>query len=95
MNRFVLLVGFAACAPHSPPQVTAADAERANVALAELEQGRKLLLGKCAGCHRTPMPSDHTAAEWPQMLDEMADRAHLDLRQRELIEKYLVVMSER
>jgi cytochrome c553 len=95
MNRLALLVALAACAPHSPPQVTAADAERANVELAELQQGRKLLLGKCAGCHRTPMPSDHTASEWPKMIDEMADRAHLDLRQRKLIEKYLVVMSER
>ncbi|HEX5064445.1 MAG TPA: hypothetical protein VFV99_33950 [Kofleriaceae bacterium] len=95
MKRIVLLVLMAACARRSPPQVTASDAERANVELAELQQGRKLLLGKCAGCHKTPMPNDHTRAEWPKMLDEMADRAKLDTMQRSLIEKYLVVMSVR
>ena len=61
----VLAVVVPACAPHTPPQVTAADAERGNVEIAELQQGRKLLLGKCAGCHRTPLPADHTPAEWP------------------------------
>jgi hypothetical protein len=95
VKRFALLVIVAACARRSPPQVTAADAERANIELAELQQGRKLLLGKCAGCHKTPMPSDHTAAEWPKMIDEMADRANLDVRQRKLIERYLVTMTER
>ena len=95
MKRIVLLVLMAACARRSPPQVTAGDAERANVELAELQHGRKLLLGKCAGCHKTPMPNDHTKAEWPKMLDEMAGRAKLDYMQRSLIEKYLVVMSAR
>lgn len=95
MKRLALLVLMAACARRSPPQVTAADAERSNVELAELQQGRKLLLGKCAGCHKTPMPNDHTKAEWPRMIDEMADRSNLDMMQRSLIEKYLVVMSTR
>lgn len=93
---FALLASAAAaCAPHGPPQVTAADAQRSNIEIAELQQGRKLLLGKCAGCHRTPMPSEHTATEWPMKLAEMADRAKLDFSQRALIEKYLVTMSER
>jgi hypothetical protein len=83
------------CARRSPPQVSAVDAERGNVELAELQQGRKLLLGKCAGCHKTPMPNDHMASEWPKMIAEMAGRAKLDPSQTRLIEKYLVVMSER
>ena len=37
----------------------------------------------------------HHALEWPHKLDEMSARAGLDLRQRRLIEKYLVVMAER
>jgi cytochrome c5 len=95
LSLLVALAAAAGCARRSPPQVSAVDAERANVELAELQQGRKLLLGKCAGCHKTPMPNDHTKSEWPKMIDEMADRAHLDMMQRSLIEKYLVVMSER
>jgi hypothetical protein len=94
VKRLALLIVLAACARRSPPQVTAFDAQRANVELADLQQGRKLLLSKCAGCHKTPMPNDHTAAEWPKMIDEMADRANLDMRQRGLIEKYLIVMRE-
>ena len=95
ISLVVALVAASGCARRSPPQATAFDAERANVQIADLQQGRKLLLGKCAGCHKTPMPSDHTAAEWPKAIDEMAERANLDMRQRGLITKYLVVMSER
>jgi hypothetical protein len=94
MSIVAALAASTACAPRTPPQVTSLDAERANVEIADLQQGRKLLLGKCAGCHKTPMPADHTAAEWPKMIDEMADRSKLDMMQRQLITKYLVVMSE-
>src|SRR5262245_57939669 len=91
----VAFVGLAACARRSPPMATSADAARGNVELAELQQGRKLLLGKCAACHQTPMPDDHSAGEWPTMLAEVADRAKLDSSQRVLIEKYLVTMATR
>jgi cytochrome c5 len=94
MSMVAALAASSACARRSPPQVTVVDAERANVQLADLQQGRKLLLGKCAGCHKTPMPMDHTVAEWPKMIDEMAERSKLDMRQRDLILKYLVVMRE-
>ncbi len=82
-----------ACARSSPPMVTATDAQRGNVELAELEQGRKLLIGKCTNCHRVPMPNEHAAGEWPKMLDEMAARSNLDMTQQKLIEKYLVTMA--
>lgn len=93
MKRFALVVLLAACARHSPPHATAADAERANVELAELEQGRTLLLAKCAGCHKTPLPRDHAPAAWPPYMDEMAPKAKLDAAQRALIERYLMVMA--
>jgi cytochrome c5 len=88
-----LLLG--ACTRQAPPMVTATDAQRANVEIAELEQGRKLLIGKCTNCHRVPMPSEHPAAEWPKRLDEMAARSNLDGTQQKLIEKYLVTMATR
>ncbi|HEU4732006.1 MAG TPA: hypothetical protein VFT22_29120 [Kofleriaceae bacterium] len=78
-----------------PPAVTALDASRANMQVAELQQGRSLLLSKCGGCHRTPMPADHRANEWPVKLDEMAGRAHLDHAQRHLLEAYLVTVATR
>lgn len=103
MRRFALALLVAAsfggsgagCARRSPPMASATDAQRANIELADLQQGRSLLIGKCTNCHKAPMPNDHTAAEWPAKLDEMSARANLDVMQRSLIEKYLVTMSTR
>jgi len=39
------------------------------------------------------MPTSHGATEWPEKLDEMAARAHLDFMQRRLIQEYLVAMA--
>jgi hypothetical protein len=51
-------------------------------------------VSKCgASCHAAPLPSSHTAREWPAKLDEMSERASLSLGQRRLIEEYLVAMS--
>ena len=96
MRRLVFLAMLAGACRVAPPQATAVDAERAHVDLAELHEGRSLLIGKCGGsCHQVPLPSRHTALEWPHSLDEMSGRAGLDARQRALIEKYLVTMSDR
>ena len=96
MTKYLLLLALVGCAPRTPPAATAGDANRANVELAELQQGRTLLIQKCGNaCHTTPMPSDHTVMEWPHHLDEMSERAHLEPMQRALIEKYLVTMAQR
>jgi uncharacterized membrane protein len=89
MRGYAILVAtLAACAP-SPPRATAADAARANVALAELEQGRTIVVGKCAACHVAPMPTD----DWQSTMDDMSQRAKLDANQRRLAEQYLTVMA--
>ena len=77
----------------SPPPVSPADASRAQVQLADLENGRSLLMSKCGGCHRVPLPAEHRAPDWPTKLGEMSARAHVDEQQRHLIEAYLVAMS--
>ena len=95
MFRIVLALGLLAGCGLSPPTATAVDASRANVALADLESGRSLLMNKCSSCHRPPMPGERVARDWPSKLDEMSRRAHLDREQRHLIEAYLVTMSAR
>ena len=92
MLRFALLLGLAGCVAGRPPVATAIDAQRANVPLATLETGRTLVIKKCGGCHATPMPSDHTAMEWPKSLDEMAGRANLANDERRAIEQYMLAM---
>ena len=95
-GRLVVIAALAAGCRVAPPRATALDADRAHVELAVLEQGRSLLVSKCSGaCHRAPLPSEHTAAEWPAKLAEMATRAGLDVTQHALIEQYLVTMASR
>jgi nitrate/TMAO reductase-like tetraheme cytochrome c subunit len=92
MRLAIALVAVAGCAT-PPPLVTALDAERANVAIEDLQQGRTLLLAKCGNCHTTPVPAEVTAAAWPKKVDEMAGRAGLTPSQHRLIELYLVVKA--
>lgn len=95
-SRLALGLAFAysaGCAGGLPPLATSVDAQRANVELASLQEGRSLLLRKCGGCHRAPLPRQHAAAAWPRKLDEMSARANLDGLQRRAIEQYLVVMA--
>ena len=89
---FALAGALAGCGG-APPVATAGDAARANVQLADLEHGRTLMIAKCGGCHRAPMPADHSGRDWPRSLDEMTERAKLDVTQRRLIELYLVTMA--
>ena len=88
------LVITAACRP-APPVVTAVDADRAHVELAQLQEGRSLLIHKCTGCHATPLPTEVPYGSWPEKLVEMSERARLDPPQRALIEQYLVTMAQR
>ncbi len=90
--RLVSLVLLVGCAK-PPPHATAADAERASVALADLEEGRTLLIRKCSGCHRTPLPSEQAALAWPGKVADMVERSKIDANERALIERYLVVMA--
>jgi len=76
-----------------PPVATPADAARGHLALADLEEGRTLLLGKCSGCHAAPLPSARPIRDWPRELDDMGARAHLSRAQRQRIEAYLVTMA--
>jgi cytochrome c5 len=93
VRRLAFVVFLTACTK-PPPQATAIDAQRANVALADLNEGRTLLIKKCGGCHRTPLPHEYRAAEWPKHVSEMAERSKIDDKQRSLIERYLVVMAD-
>ena len=77
------------------PVATPADAARANVALADLQSGRSLVMSKCSACHAPPFPDAHTGAAWPRSIEQMSARSHLDAEQHRLIETYLVAMTGR
>ncbi|HEY4240609.1 MAG TPA: hypothetical protein VGM88_12395 [Kofleriaceae bacterium] len=96
MRRALILIALVAgCAPSTPPPVTATDAARTKVSLAELEAGRTLVIKRCGSCHGTPSPRAHTAHDWPHELDEMSARANLSPAERRSIEQYLVALAQR
>jgi hypothetical protein len=96
-RALVIVVLLAAgCARPMPPRATAMDAQRVGMSIDELEHGRKLVVAKCGSrCHQPPMPTDHTALEWPKAMDEMSPRAAVSGDERRAIERYLVAMTNR
>ena len=85
----------AGCAATPPPLVTPADAERGHLPIAELQQGRDLLVGKCGGCHDVPLPDQQPRAAWPEKVGAMVQRSGIAPAQRQLIEQYLIAMDPR
>lgn len=90
----------ASCARRMPPTVTTAEITRAqsmwsNASSDELHAGRQVLIQQCSGCHLTPMPAEHTAAQWPKLISGMAERSKLSAQQQQQLERYLVVASSR
>ena len=99
--RTLILVALtsAACARSVPPRATLVDLQRGqqrwpDLSLDALAEGRSLFMSKCSGCHQPPPPSEHAAAEWPEEVGAMAERAGLTDDVREKIERYLITMAD-
>ncbi len=89
-----------ACAGKMPPPATPADVQWAQaqwptVAAGDLEAGRQVLLGKCADCHRAPLPEEYASQAWPGYINEMAPRAKLTADDRNFLEKYVLTLSRK
>lgn len=76
----------------SPELVAAAQARGIDPAL--LAEGRAHYVRDCSGCHALHAPARKSPAGWRKSLDEMAEKAKLDARRRELIENYLAAASD-
>jgi mono/diheme cytochrome c family protein len=96
MNRIgsvCLLVLFAGCAGPNPPNVTprmVAASPGGSVTVAQLQHGRSLFASRCIECHTLPALTDHSASEWPHIIDEMAGRANLKASEREEVLAYVL-----
>ncbi len=66
-----------------------------SLTLAELQQGHRLYIRNCGGCHRLYSPLDHTEEEWHQLLPEMIGDANLGEAEQDLIFKYLVAVIKK
>ena len=89
----VVLVALAGCGGQiplvTPELVTAAQARWPTSTTESLTSGRAVLTTNCAHCHRAPIPSDHTEAEWTFYLREMGPRAQLQPEQADALQKFL------
>lgn len=95
LSRWLLgvsLLGVAACAA-TLPQVTLQDAERLNLPLADLREGRSRYVAKCGGCHPLHNPLDYTDAQWAHQVEEMTSQARLTAEDTRLILSYLRAMN--
>ena len=60
----------------------------------ELAAGRALFASRCGSCHQPPAPTSRPPIEWPGEIQEMRERARLSEKDMQLIERYVVTMSE-
>jgi hypothetical protein len=74
--------------------VTAARARWPDTSRATLEQGRSLYVRRCSGCHNLYVPSDYPASAWPEIVEEMSEKAKLDRDERDQVLRYLIVASD-
>jgi cytochrome c5 len=93
-----VVITMAACAAKAPPPASPADVQWAQskwpaMSPGDLESGRQVLVGKCAGCHRVPLPEEYSPAAWPGYISEMAARAKLTADDRSVLERYVVTLA--
>lgn len=94
----LIAAGCAAFAPIAPP-LHQADADRLSargqaVTLSELQDGRSLYVGRCAGCHRLPRPDAYLPDRWAGFVDEMSARAKLTAPEARAVLHYVLAARD-
>jgi mono/diheme cytochrome c family protein len=64
------------------------------VTIAQLRHGRELFASRCIECHTLPVVTEHSASEWPQLIDEMAGRANLKAAERREVLAYVLAAAQ-
>jgi hypothetical protein len=88
-----LLISCESTGYRPPPPVTpemTKIGKRRNVDLATLQEGRNLFVGRCIECHTLPIVTRYSSAEWPRLVEEMAERANLKPAQRNAVLAYIL-----
>lgn len=75
------------------------DAERARmknaeITLASLQDGHKLYINNCSGCHRLYLPKSYSVIQWDSLFPDMVKEAKLNDRDAVIILTYLKTMCE-
>lgn len=94
----LLLASLAACVGQVPEPTTQhvarAQSRWPGTTQATLSEGRSLFVERCSGCHTLPIPAEHRAAEWPDVMKRMTPFVRMTPEQLQSVERYLIVASE-
>ncbi|MCA9630800.1 MAG: hypothetical protein KC766_24190 [Myxococcales bacterium] len=94
----LLLASLAACVGQVPEPTTQhvarAQSRWPGTTQARLTEGRELFVERCSGCHSLPIPAEHKAAEWPDVMKRMKPFVRMTPEQLTSVERYLIVASE-
>ncbi|MEK7413726.1 MAG: hypothetical protein AAB263_10480 [Planctomycetota bacterium] len=82
------MLGLAACGT-TVPRVDADWAARAGLPQAQLEEGRRLYIASCTGCHPLYPAATHNLAGWTATMRIMGTKARLEAPARAAIVTYL------
>jgi mono/diheme cytochrome c family protein len=61
---------------------------------AMLATGRSLFVGRCAHCHALPAVAEHTAQQWPGIVEHMSKRSGLKPDQSRAVLAYLLAARQ-
>lgn len=61
----------------------------------DLKTGHRLYINSCASCHNLYIPSNYSAERWKDIMQKMGREAKLTKSEKDLITKYLIVMSKK
>ncbi len=92
----IAALAFAGCestsSPKAPPVMAAMTKAGGGqqVDLATLNSGRSAFVNRCGGCHALPGVNEHTRAQWPGIVAEMATRSGLKPEQRSAVLDYIL-----
>lgn len=90
-----ILCGSGCTSTPTAPPLTAAiikSGGRAHATQQQLSEGRSLFVSRCIECHVLPAISEHTAAEWPGVVNKMAKRADLDPDDHRAVVAYILAV---
>jgi len=92
-----MVLAGSACAPLLPlpgaPEVQRAQREDPGIQMKDLQEGRKLYVAHCAGCHALHLPSELPARAWERIILKMQVKAKIDDPTKDSIVSYLNAMT--
>jgi hypothetical protein len=61
----------------------------------EISDGEKIFRSKCRSCHILPKKNSKTMAEWPEFLNDHAERSDLSRQEIEILTEYMLDRNTR